>query len=110
MLSLAAAARRRGDTAATLDWYQRAWEASAGSATRLQWGATYLVSVIDLAPDDQPRIEAAAQAMAGEIAATADAYRQRNRTQLQRLAGKLAMLAVPGPQAGALQRQLTAKL
>lgn len=110
MLSLAAAARRRGDIAATLDWYQRAWQASVGSATRLQWGATYLVNVVDLTPDDQPRIEAAAQGMADEIASTGDAYRQRNRTHLQRLAGKLAMLAVPGPQAGALQRQLTARL
>ncbi|SFV13555.1 thioredoxin family protein [Pseudoduganella namucuonensis] len=110
MLSLAAAARRRGDIPGTLGWYEKAWQASAGSATRLQWGTTYLVSVIDLTPEDQPRIEAAAQAMAQEIAATADAYQQRNRNQLQRLAGKLAMLTVPGPHAGALLRGLNANL
>jgi thiol-disulfide isomerase/thioredoxin len=110
MLSLAAAARRRGDIPATLGWYERAWRASVGSATRLQWGATYLVSVIDMTPQDQPRIEAAAQEIARDISAASDAYQQRNRTQLQRLAGKLAMLTVPGPQAGALQRQLTANL
>jgi thiol-disulfide isomerase/thioredoxin len=110
MLSLAAAARRRGDVPATLGWYERAWRASVGSATRLQWGATYLVSVIDMTPQDQPRIEAAAQEIARDISAASDAYQQRNRTQLQRLAGKLAMLTVPGPQAGALQRQLTANL
>lgn len=110
MLSLAAAARRRGDIPATLDWYEQAWRASVGSATRLQWGATYLVSVIDMTPEDQPRIEAAAQEIARDISAASDAYQQRNRTQLQRLAGKLAMLTVPGPQAGALQRLLTANL
>jgi hypothetical protein len=110
MLSLAAAARRRGDIPATLGWYEQAWRASAGSATRLQWGATYLVSVIDMAPEDQPRIEAGAQEIARDISAASDAYQQRNRTHLQRLAGKLAMLTVPGPQAGALQRLLTANL
>ena len=110
MLSLAAAARRRGDIPATLGWYEQAWNGSVGSATRLQWGATYLVSVIDMTPEDQPRIEAAAQEIARDISTASDAYQQRNRTQLQRLAGKLAMLTVPGPHAGALQRLLTANL
>jgi hypothetical protein len=110
MLSLAAAARRRNDIPATLGWYEQAWNAAVGSATRLQWGATYLVSVIDMTPEDQPRIEAAAQGIARDISAASDAYQQRNRTQLQRLAGKLAMLTVPGPHAGALQRLLTAQL
>lgn len=110
MLSLASAARRRGDTAATLDWYEKAWSAAEGSATRLQWGTTYLTSVIDLSPQDLSRIEAAAADLATEIAANPDACQQRNRTQLQRLASKLAMLTVPGPHAGALQRTLTSKL
>lgn len=110
MLSLAAAARRRGDIAGTLGWYEQAWAVSVGSATRLQWGATYLTSVIDMTPQDQPRIELAAQGIGHDIAAAGDAYQQRNRAQLQRLAGKLAMLTVPGPQAAALQRLLNANL
>ncbi|CAN7625055.1 thioredoxin family protein [Pseudoduganella sp. LjRoot289] len=110
MLSLAAAARRRGDIPATLGWYEQAWQASSGSATRLQWGATYLASVIDMTPEDQPRIELGAQGIVRDIAAAGDAYQQRNRAHLQRLAGKLAMLTVPGPQAAALQRLLTANL
>lgn len=110
MLSLASAARRRGDAAATLGWYEQAWNAAEGSATRLQWGTTYLMSVIDLAPQDLPRIEAAAEELAREVALNPDAYQQRNRTQLQRLASKLALLTVPGPHAGALQRTLTANL
>jgi hypothetical protein len=110
MLSLAAVARRRGDLSATMAWYEKAWDASTGSATRLQWGATYLTSVIDMAPQDLPRIEAAAQGVARDISAASDAWQQRNRTQLQRLAGKLAMLTVPGPQVAALQRTLNANL
>jgi len=110
MLSLASAARRRGDAAATLGWYEKAWSAAEGGATRLQWGTTYLTSVIDLSPEDQSRIEAAAAGLAQEIAANPDAYQQRNRTQLQRLASKLALLTVPGPHAGALQRMLNANL
>lgn len=110
MLSLAAAARRRGDTAGMLGWYEQAWTAATGSATRLQWGATYLTSVIDMTPQGQPRIEAAAAELAREIAAMPDAYQQRNRTQLQKLASKLALLTVPGPHAGGLLRALTAHL
>ncbi|GAB2861369.1 thioredoxin family protein [Pseudoduganella ginsengisoli] len=110
MLSLASAARRRGDTAGTLRWYEQAWAAAEGSATRLQWGTTYLTSVLDLTPQDLPRIEAAAAELAQEIAGNPDAYQQRNRTQLQRLASKLALLTVPGPHASALQRTLTSNL
>lgn len=93
MLSLAASAKRRSDTAAVLDWYGRAWQASAGLATRLQWGVSYLSSLIDLAPQDRVRIEAAAQDLLADIeAAGADAHQQRNLSQLQKLAPKRASL------------------
>lgn len=97
MLSLAAGAKRRGDTAAVLDWYERAWQAAVGSATRLQWGATYLTSLIELAPQDGDRIAAAAQGLRREIGATADAFQQRNLSQLQRLLPKLDGVAAAGP-------------
>lgn len=101
MLSLAAAARRRGDTSAVLDWYGKAWAASVGPATRLQWGVTYLGSLIELAPQDSERIEQAAQGLLADVrAAGADARQQRNLGQLQKLAPKLATLA--GPHTAAL--------
>jgi hypothetical protein len=56
MLSLAAGAQRRGDLAAALDWYEQAWDAAVGAATRLQWGVTYLNSLLELAPRDAARI------------------------------------------------------
>ncbi|MES2264507.1 MAG: thioredoxin family protein [Pseudomonadota bacterium] len=111
MLNLAADARRHGDTAGMLDWYGQAWQVATGSATRLQWGVTYLASVVDYAPQDLARIEQGAQGMMRDIgAAGADAWQQRNRTQLQRLAGKLSTIEVPGEHTRALQRMLNAHL
>jgi thiol-disulfide isomerase/thioredoxin len=93
MLSLAASARRRGDMAGVLDWYGKAWQAAVGPATRLQWGVTYLSNLIDLTPQDSARIEQAAQGLQADVrAAGADARQQRNLSQLQKLAPKLATI------------------
>nr|WP_315254304.1 thioredoxin family protein [uncultured Duganella sp.] len=102
MLSLAASARRRNDSAGVLDWYGQAWAAAVGPATRLQWGVTCLSSLIDLTPHDTARIEQAAQGLLADIhAAGADAHQQRNLGQLHKLAPKLA--AIPaGPHTAAL--------
>ena len=90
MLSLASSARRRGDTEGVLEWYGKAWHAATGPATRLQWGVTYLNSLIDLAPHDVPRIEQARQGLQADIvAAGPDAYQQRNLSQLQKLRGQV---------------------
>ena len=113
MLSLAAGAKRRGDTAGVLDWYQQAAATATGPATRLQWGTTYLSSLIDLSPQDSARIDAAADALLRDIAAAsgaADAFEQRNLTQMRRAAAKLAELPQPGPQASALSRTIDAGL
>jgi hypothetical protein len=94
MLSLAASARRRGDTAGVLAWYGKAWENAVGPATRLQWGVTYLNALIDLAPQDAARIEQAAQGLLAEVRiAGEDAFQQRSLAQLQKLAPKLATVA-----------------
>lgn len=85
MQSLAANARRRGDTAAMLDWYEQAWVGATGYATRIQWGATYLVSLLGAAPADTARVAAAADGMLADVQAAPDAFSQRNRGHLQRL-------------------------
>jgi thiol-disulfide isomerase/thioredoxin len=90
MHTLAAIAKRRGDPAAALDWYERAWTCAAGSATRLQWGATWLLALLDLGPDDVQRSERCAQALLAEFAAMPDAFCQRNRTQAARIAKALS--------------------
>ncbi|NVD96446.1 thioredoxin family protein [Massilia sp. BJB1822] len=102
MLSLAASAKRRGDMAGMLSWYEQAWRAAVGSATRLQWGVTYLSAVLDNAPGDSARIEAAAAAILDDVNATADVFSQRNLAQVHRLAVKLSGT----PHAPALQQAL----
>ncbi len=88
-LSLASAAKRRGDLPGMLDWYEKAWRSSVGPATRIQWGVTYLAAVIDTTPGDTARIEAAASALAQDFASAPDAFQQRNLTQAQKLLAKL---------------------
>jgi hypothetical protein len=86
MLSLATGAKRRGDMAAAVDWYEKAWNAAVGPATRLQWGVTYLNSLVELLPQDTTRIDQAEQGLRADItAAGADAFEQRNLAQLQKL-------------------------
>ena len=94
MLSLATGAKRRGDTAGALDWYEKAWNAAAGPATRLQWGVTYLNSLMELSPQDTARIDQARQGLRADIAAAgADAFEQRNHAQLQKLGAEFNQAA-----------------
>ena len=92
MLSLAAAARRRGDGAGVLAWYGKAWHAAVGPATRLQWGVTYLNAVLEFAPQQAEPVACAL--MDDILAAGEDAYQQRNGAQLRKLkAGVLPEVA-----------------
>ena len=89
MLGLAANAKLRGDKAAALRWYDQAYSAAKGPATRLQWGATYLVNLIELTPTDEAQIEKIAHSVLDELAATPDAFYERNRQKLEALGRKL---------------------
>ena len=57
MSGLASNAKKRGDKAEALRWYREAFEKSEGPATRLQWGASYVGALVDLAPADEAAIE-----------------------------------------------------
>ncbi len=89
MLGLASNARKRGDNAAALSWYEQAYAASQGPATRLQWGAAYVRGLVDLAPTDAERIERAARSVLGELTPSPDSFAGRNRSVLDRLGAKL---------------------
>jgi thiol-disulfide isomerase/thioredoxin len=86
MLSLAAAAKRRGDGAGVLEWYGKAYRSAVGPATRLQWGVTYLNAVLEWAPQQAEQV--ARELMADIAAAGEDAYQQRNLAQLRKLKGR----------------------
>jgi len=85
MLGLAQNAKARGDKNGSLDWSQKAYQAADGPATRLQWGTHYVNALIKLAPDDAPRIEAAALQVIGELDPSPDTFYERNRRTLDRM-------------------------
>jgi thioredoxin-related protein len=104
MSQLAGNAKARGDKAQALQWYQRAWETSKGPATRVQWGASYVTALVDLAPDQAARIEKAAAAVLGELATTPDAFYERNARSVQRIGTKLMAWNAQGKYQASLQR------
>lgn len=102
MHNLAAVAKRRGDHGAMLDWYEQAWQKAAGPATRLQWGATYLLALLDAATPDPERIGRAAEGIFAQAASMPDPASGRNRTQLQRIGTRLAAWPSDDPRVFAL--------
>jgi thioredoxin-related protein len=91
MLGLASNAKKRGDKAAAIAWAGKAYDAASGPATRLQWGAGYVRTLIELAPQDAPRIEQAARAVIHELEPAPDTFYDRNRRSLERMAQKLVV-------------------
>ncbi len=107
MLGLAANARARGDKALALDWYARAHDAARGPATRLQWGATHVRALIDLAPGDVRAVEQAAVAVLGELEPEPGVFEGRNLAVLQRLGARLTDWGQAPAHAAALDRVRT---
>lgn len=106
MSALASNARQRGDKAAALQWYESAWKASVGPATRLQWGASYVAALVELAPQDSARIERAAADLLAEADPQANAFYERSGRSLQRAGTALRRWSEgrPGERAVVVQR------
>ena len=90
MLGLAANAKKRGDKALAVEWAEKAYAAAKGPATRLQWGVSYLRSVIANSPDDAARVERVAGQVIGELEPTPETFYERNRRALERMGRELA--------------------
>ena len=82
-------AKVRGDMRASLDWAEKAWDASIGPATRLQWESSYVNRLIELAPQDAKRIEKAAATVLAKLAATPETFYERNRRGLEKMSQRL---------------------
>ena len=104
MSQLAGNARRRGDSDAALSWYAQAWDKSVGPATRLQWGASYLGALVDLAPKDAARIEQTAARIFDEAGQTQGSFYERSARSLQRVSAKLQSWNADGAHAASVQR------
>ncbi|HET7865057.1 MAG TPA: thioredoxin family protein [Burkholderiaceae bacterium] len=104
MLGLAGNAKRRGDAAGALRWYEEAFAASEGPATRLQWGAVYVNALVDLSPKDEARIERTAAQLFSEAAAQPNAFYERNARSMQRVGAKLQAWHKAGRHPAAMKR------
>jgi thioredoxin-related protein len=89
MSGLASNARKRGEKATAIDWSQQAYDNAKGSATRLQWGASLVGYLTELAPEETARIEKTAAGILAEAVATPDAFFARNRSALNRISTRM---------------------
>ena len=89
MSSLSDFAEQEGDKAAAIDWARKAYEASQGPATRVQWAILYSKTVLRDAPDDKAQVAKAANAVLDELQKTPDSYYQRTRVKVADWGGKL---------------------
>jgi hypothetical protein len=104
MSELASNAKKRGDKAEALNWYEQAFDKSEGPATRLQWGSSYVNALVDLAPQDEARIEKAASQLFTEAAKQPDAFYERSGRSLQRVGTKLQAWNKAGTHGAAIKR------
>lgn len=81
MSSLSDFAEAEGKTAEAIDWARKAYEASQGPATRVQWAILYSNAVMRLMPQDKATVEEAGGAVLAELAGTQDYY-QRTRVKV----------------------------
>lgn len=107
MSELASNAKKRGDKTAALRWSEQAFDKSVGAATRLQWGASYVGSLVELAPLDEARIERAALQLLDEAAAQPDAFFERSARSLQRIGSRLQSWNKQGTHAPVIKRLQT---
>ncbi|HEY4039248.1 MAG TPA: disulfide isomerase, partial [Burkholderiaceae bacterium] len=85
MIELAVNARKRGDSAGALDWYEKGYGAAQGPATRLQWGARYAIALTELAPDEQERVDRAVTRVIADLDPAPETFHGRNRSVLEKL-------------------------
>lgn len=104
MSQLGGNARRQGRTEEALRWFGQAFDKSEGPATRLQWGASYVAALVDLAPQDAARIEKVAGQLIREAGRDAGAFEGRSLRSLQRMSGKLVSWGGEGARAAAVKR------
>ena len=97
-------ARKQGRNDEALRWYRQAFARSEGPATRLQWGASYLAALVDLAPQDAPRIEETATRLFGEAAKDKSAFYERSARSLRKVVDKLASWNEMGEHDAAVRR------
>jgi tetratricopeptide (TPR) repeat protein len=104
MSQLGGNARKLGRKAEALDWYERAYRTSKGPATRLQWGASYVAALVDLAPEQGKRIEQAVTDLFADSKKDKGAFYERSGRSLRRATGKISVWNTSGEHAVEVER------
>lgn len=82
-------AAEAGDKAGAVDWARKAYEASEGPATRVQWAAAYSRTVMEQTPDNDEAVRASAQAVLTELGKSPDSYYQRTKAVVDKWSAAL---------------------
>ncbi len=88
MVSIADIEQRAGNIDVAVDWLERAYNATTGSATRFQWGYYYLNGLLEMKPEDTQLIHDTTVGLIDELQNSGGLY-QRPKGQLRRLEGYL---------------------
>jgi thiol-disulfide isomerase/thioredoxin len=104
MSQLGSNARKLGKKDEALGWFQQAYDKSVGPATRLQWGASYVSALVELAPGDAKRIEQAASQVFADAGKDSGAFHDRSGRSLQRVGKRLTSWNADGKQAPTIRR------
>jgi protein disulfide-isomerase len=107
MSSLADFAEQEGDKAGAIEWSRKAYEASQGPATRVQWAILWSKAVLRNAPEDEAAVTRAAEAVIAELGKSPDSYYQRTRVKVADWGDKLVEWSAAHGGAGALARLRT---
>jgi thioredoxin-related protein len=86
---LSSNAKKRGDKAAAVTYAAQAFEKAQGAATRLQWGSSYVRTIITETPQETARIVSATKSVLNEVGDAPDAFYERNRRSLERIGSAL---------------------
>ncbi|MEO2172651.1 MAG: thioredoxin fold domain-containing protein [bacterium] len=78
MSSLASIAEDQGNITEAIQWHQKAYESSVGTATRFQWGASYVKALIRLRPEEDTLIFNTSIALISELEQTSGVFAGRN--------------------------------
>jgi hypothetical protein len=107
MSTLGSNAKKRGDKVAAVNWYEQAYNASKGPATRLQWGVSYVTNLVEMSPAEDARIEKAVQNVLVEVGGVENAFYERNRNYLEKMGKKLTEWNTDGKHQVALKKMKT---
>ncbi|MBW8846697.1 MAG: thioredoxin family protein [Burkholderiales bacterium] len=107
MSQLGGNAKKQGRKTDALRWYEEAFNKSEGPATRLQWGSSYFAALIEMSPEDTPRIEKAAAQLFAEAEKDPGAFYERSERSLKKVASLLGTWNQGPAQAAAVARLKT---